>query len=265
MVKVNKDNYPKVSMCLRWIMKKLQQPGGRFMSSLSNTDLSAELFRADAKAQQDDVVIGGWETGHTLDPKKARWYSLRLEKSSSFWIHWKGEPYKVIAALEMMATLVSLMVFLPEEEPVQGFAKITGLGDNSGNRYCVAKMMTSKFPLNIVLMELSEQLEKRKLWLQLDWIKRDTNVEADALTNEDFHDFDPKLRMPIKIEDLKFVLLSDYMKEGLDLFKQIEDRKAARKEERERRKGLGVLDEHHAKSKKSKGDPESKLKFRDPW
>ena len=73
-----------VSLCLRWIAKKPQQPGGRFVSSLSNTDLSAELFRADAKAQQDDVVIGGWETRHTLDPKKARWYRLSLEKSSSF-------------------------------------------------------------------------------------------------------------------------------------------------------------------------------------
>ena len=193
-----------------------------------------------------------------------KWYCLKLGKSSSCWTHWNGESYKVTAILETMATLVSIAVFLPEEEPVQDFAKITGLGDDSGNRYCVAKMVMSKFQLNIVLMELSEQLEKRKLWLQLDWIKRDTSVEADALTNEDFHDFDPKLRMPIKIEDLKFALLTDYMKEGLDLFKQLEDHKAAEKEERERRKGLGVLDWHHAKSKKSKGNPESVLKIRDP-
>ena len=254
-----------IAMCLRWIMQKLQQPGGRVMSSLTNIDFTAELFRADAKAQQDDVVIGGWETRYTLDPKKARWYSLRLEKSSAFWMYWKGEPYKVIAALELMATLVSLMVFLPEEEQVQGFAKVTGLGDNSGNRYCVAKMMTSKFPLNIVLMELSEQLEKRNLWLQLDWIKRDTNVEADALTNEQFHDFDPKLRIPVEIGKLRFVLLNDYMKDGLDLFKQLEERRAVNKKERELQKEHGALDRQYVKKKRSKGNPEDKLRFKDPW
>ena len=127
------------------------------------------------------------------------------------------------------------------------------------------KVMTSKFPLNIVLMELSEQLEKRNLWLQLDWIKRDTNVEADALTNEQFHDFDPKLRIPVEIGKLRFVLLNDYMKDGLDLFKQLEERRAVNKKERELQKEHGALDQQHVKKKKSKGNPEDKLRFKDPW
>ena len=68
-----------------------------------------------------------------------------------------------------------------------------------------------------------------------------------------------------EIEKLKFILLSDYMKDGLDLFKQLEDRRAVNKKEREPQKESGALDRQYPKKKRSKGGPEDKLRFKDPW
>ena len=63
--------------------------------------------------------------------------------------------------------------------------------DNQGNDFLVRKMLTTKFPLCLVAMELASQLTVRHLDLHLAWCRRDTNGEADALTNEDFSAFDP--------------------------------------------------------------------------
>ena len=43
----------------------------------------------------------------------------------------------------------------------------------------------------MVLMELSAQLQSRKILLHTSWIPRDENEEADSLTNGDFHAFSP--------------------------------------------------------------------------
>ena len=44
--------------------------------------------------------------------------------------------------------------------------------------------MSSKFPLVVILTEMAVQLQSRKLELDLDWIPRNQNKEADAITNE---------------------------------------------------------------------------------
>ena len=51
--------------------------------------------------------------------------------------------------------------------------------------------MSCKYPLSIVVMELSVQLRKYDLDLDLGWVPRAQNTEADALTNEEFSGFDP--------------------------------------------------------------------------
>ena len=79
-----------------------------------------ELFRADAKAQGADIVFGGWEvrslTAGAIEPKNSRWFSLRLDRASAPWAYRGGDPFRVIAALEMMATLVCIMLFMPVQE-----------------------------------------------------------------------------------------------------------------------------------------------------
>ena len=59
----------------------------------------------------------------------------------------------------------------------------------------VKRMLTTKFPLCLVAMELASQLTVRHLDLCLAWRCRETNEEADALTNEVFDAFDPALRL----------------------------------------------------------------------
>ena len=66
---------------------------------------TAEIFRTDAKADGDDVVVAGGIAGGGVSPGSARWFSVRLTPTNSPWIYCRGEPYRVIAALELFATL----------------------------------------------------------------------------------------------------------------------------------------------------------------
>ena len=59
---------------------------------------------ADAKAEGDLVVVGGFEIvpGKQLDT--SRWFSYRLDPSNAPWAFSKqGEAYRAIAALELFA------------------------------------------------------------------------------------------------------------------------------------------------------------------
>ena len=69
------------------------------------------------------------------------------------------------------------------------------------------KLSSTKFPLYLVLMELSEQLRVRNLALSVAWRPRDENEEADALTNECFGAFRPELRTHVSWADLRFMVL----------------------------------------------------------
>ena len=61
--------------------------------------------------------------------------------------------------------------------------------------------MSVKFLLAPVLLELYIQLRKKGMELRLDWIPRDLNSEADALSNMNFDGFDPALCLPVARED----------------------------------------------------------------
>ena len=68
---------------------------------------------------------------------------------------------------------------------------LSGSTDNKGNSHAIAKMMTTKFPLCAILMELAAQLQDKELNLQLHWVPRDQNTEADELSNFNAARFDP--------------------------------------------------------------------------
>jgi hypothetical protein len=74
-------------------------------------------------------------------------------------------------------------------------------------------------------MELTAALAKRGLWLNLEWIPRELNVEADALTNLEFGSFDPALRIPVSWSDLPFDTMEALLKEGLLFEAELEARK----------------------------------------
>ena len=58
-----------------------------------------------------------------------------------------------------------------------------------GNSFALAWMTISTFPSVVILTEFAVQLPDRAAELNLEWVTRDQNEEADALTNEEFGAF----------------------------------------------------------------------------
>ena len=73
-----------------------------------------DIFRVDAKAAGEEIVIGGWETGVAPDQKKARWFSFHLSRRTAPWAYLRGDPFRNIATLELIGVLVAVMVLAPE-------------------------------------------------------------------------------------------------------------------------------------------------------
>ena len=115
----------------------------------------------------------------------------------------KGRPFKVIAA--------GIILLVPSGDFGESLARIpiSAGTDNQGNHHLVRKMLTTKFPLCLVAMELAAQLTVRNLDLSLEWRRRDTNEEADALTNECFEAFDPALRLDAARAATSFLCLRE--------------------------------------------------------
>eukprot|EP00971_Amphidinium_carterae_P049637 978592-Amphidinium_carterae.1 len=79
---------------------------------------------------------------------------------------------------------------------------VSAVTDNKGNSYLLDKLLTTRFPAFLVLMEVAEQLEEMDISLSLEWKPREQNQEADALTNSDFSLFDPSLRVEVDLQAL---------------------------------------------------------------
>ena len=118
-----------------------------------------ELFRVDAKAEGDDVAwIAGWSTAPTADPRTSRWFACQVTAADYPWVFEKGQPFKVIAVLELLATLYGVMLLVPEADHGDGLARVrfsAGTG-NQSNGHLVRKMMTTKLPLGLVCRGASE-------------------------------------------------------------------------------------------------------------
>ena len=53
------------------------------------------------------------------------------------------------------------------------------------------------------VQDLSEQLRRRRAILDLQWLPREANTEADALTNLNFEGFTPGKRIEVNCTDIK--------------------------------------------------------------
>ena len=127
--------------------------------------------------------------------------------------------------------------------------------DNQGDGYLLDNLLTTKYPLAIVLMELSCQLGMRGASMRARWIPRLQNEEADALTNGDYRHFDAKLRIPVDLGALPFKVLNDMFAVGEDYVKELEAMKEKGTINAGTSSGLGS-----GKTKKGQA-----LRDRDPW
>ena len=86
--------------------------------------------------------------------------------------------------------------------------------------------------------------------LDLQWVPRDQNEEADALTNEEFVGFDPNLRIPVDVRNIRWEVLPEMFEAAERLYREVQAAKA------------------EALAKRGKAPntkPGKKLREREPW
>jgi hypothetical protein len=211
-----------------------------------------EVFRLDAKAEGEEVAIGGWRCLGVKRTADAPWFAVRLNRRNAPWAFARGEAFRTIASLELLGALVGLMVLVPDDlstaESV-GTATFTCGTDNQGNSYLLDKLLTTKYPLGVVLMELACQAGRKRASMRARWIPRLQNEEADALTNGEFHHFKDANRIEVDLGKLKFLVMDSLFELGEEYVAELAALKAAEKRSavsddkapgKRRRKGQGI-------------------------
>ena len=217
-----------VSFILCFLSTELKR-GGRTTAVRPRQVHLGPVFRADAKAEGQVVVLGGWECRDGCHPSAARWFQVELTRKTAPWAFGRGEPFRVIAALELFASLLSLMAFGGElGDDAGGVVQLTGMTDNAGNVSALARLMSSKFPLVVIMTEMAAQMRLRRLELDLAWIPRNQNEEADAITNDRLELFDPHRRIPIDLPNMNFIILDEMMRVADHLYAEVRRRRATR-------------------------------------
>ena len=212
-----------------------------------------EAFRLDAKAAGDTVAIGGWRCRGARKTKEASWFAISLNRRNAPWAFTKGEAFRTIASLELLGVLVGVMLLITEDElrDRRGTIRVSCGTDNLGNTFLLDRMITTKYPLGVVLMEVSYQCRMRGLSLRADWVPRLENQEADDLTNMEFKSFDPAKRLDVRLEDLEFGVLKHLFDVGDSYLAEIEHLKS-----------LATIQTKAGRKRKLAGDS---LRERDPW
>ncbi len=182
--------------------------------------------RADARADDTTIGLGGWlptldAEGH-VSTKLSPWYSLVLDRSTAPWAYARGgKPNRSIAALEALATLYTIKLFTPHfKKGTRGAVALKGFTDNQGNAYALSKLVSGRFPLCLIVMELAVVLEEADLQLELAWTPREFNQEADDLSNGLTEAFDPARRVDIDAADAGWHILGEWMDLGLRFFEE---------------------------------------------
>ena len=224
---------PLILFTLDWIVGQLKT-GRRVTSYNGRRKEVGEVFRTDAKAEQESVTIGGWESRGGVSTKMARWFSLRISKEEAPWLFHKGHGSRTIASSELLGTLAAVHLFVDplEEGQVsighQVATVIEGVTDNQSNSYAVKRLMSTKLPLTAVVMELATCLAEKGLWLNLRWERRDLNQPADDLTNEDFSRFSLENRIDLRFADLPKKVIERVNMLAQSFVDEIDQRKKSR-------------------------------------
>ena len=129
--------------------------------------------------------------------------------------------------------------------------------DNQGNSYLLDRMMTTRYPLGVILMELAHQMKRRHVLLRARWLPRLQNQEADDLTNYEYRHFDPAKRINIELADLNFALMDSLFKAGDEYEAELASARAIAKAAKE----AGPIAKLSALGGRKRGG----LKESDPW
>ena len=118
-------------------------------------------------------------------------------------------------------------------------------------------------------MELAHQMQKRQAVLRASWLPRLQNEEADALTNLDFCHFAPENGIHVELADLRFGVLDEFMRTGLEYHDEITELRARQKSQRDAAPSQAPATQAPARAgwtatrkRKKAGDT---LRDREPW
>jgi hypothetical protein len=219
-----------VRLILQWIGERLSSSNA-MQRVLPATNSTEDWFRSDAKAEDGRATIGGWECIGNTPPHKARWFFVEVEQS---WAPWafskKKDPKRVIATLELLGTLLCLMLFRDRITAGRsGTICVAGGTDNAGNTFAMNKLMSTKWPLTVLLIEMAEFLRQSSIQLHLQWVPRESNVEADNLTNEKFEGFNEDLRIHVDGANLPWLVLPRIMAQSQRLFEEVLEQRSKNK------------------------------------
>ena len=182
--------------------------------------------RVDARAEGQEVMLGGWspvrDEYDKVDKTKSPWFALKLDEDSAPWAYCRrGEPYRTIAALEAMAILVAVVSFaswIPHRS--EAHVTVTSLTDNQGNSHALTQLSSTRFPLCVVAMELAAQMDRLGLRLDVRWAPRDLNQEADDLSNGKVENFNAAHRVEVDVKESSWLVLNELMKFGQNFEKE---------------------------------------------
>ena len=250
-----------VQLLLFWIKRRMELEGGRLQRVCDEpaNSTSADWFRTDARVAENRAYVGGWEcrdaAGNAIDTKSAKWFAAEITQDLAPWV-WakKGDAQRVIAALELLGTILAIILFDPERKS-GGLrnCSITGSTDNRGNSYIIKRMLSTKWPIMPLLIELSEQLRVRGVELHLRWLPRDDNTEADALSNLDFKDFTEERRIDFTLEKFPWIVFTELIEVTGKMYVETVKRREEAKVKKRKAGKVPCL----------RGN--KKLKWTDPW
>ncbi len=207
--------------------------------------------RVDARAEGREIGIGGWlplpGADGRIDKAASPWFACTLTQASAPWAFCKGgQPFRTIAALEGLAVLFAVQCFRPWlGRRGRGSVQVPAWTDNQGNSFVLNRLMTSRFPLVCIVMELASILDREDLRLEVSWTPRDMNTEADALSNGVYEGFEDAHRIRADPASMQWEVLDQVMEQGLVFYNQ-----------------LPAASGGPPPRKRARGE---RLRFRDPW
>ena len=224
--KVGMLRIPTMLRTILWFLADRTLEGGSLQEPppLRQDSDNEVVFYTDAKATEEGAWVGGFLQGAGGDITE--WFSEEVKESWAPWLFVKGDPKRVIAALELLATLIAARLWA-RDLPKGGRGKcwVKGKTDNLSNSYAVSKWMSTKYPLTILIMELSETLRTRDCELSLEWVPREKNQLADDLTNQKFECFPAERRIKFVGGDTKWLVLDRLMHKAQEFHEELKREK----------------------------------------
>ena len=111
--------------------------------------------------------------------------------------------------------------------------------DNKGNDFILKRGLSTKYPLTLMVMEVSEMLRKDDSSATLTWVRRDENQEADDLTNQEYGKFDSRKRVEVNKDTISWIVMDRLLESSSRPYEDIKNLKEEKKRKKATDEGGG--------------------------